>query len=211
VRGLDERLLALARQTPGFMPEEEGLALYEAGREAASLGPLLEIGTYVGKSTLYLGAAAREGGTVLFTLDHHRGSEEQQPGQPYFDPRFVDEWGRVDTLPAFRRTMALAGLEDTVVAIVGRSATVAAYWRTPLAMVFIDGSHTEESAQADYEGWAPHVMEGGLLAIHDVFPDPREGGQAPYHVYLRALASGAFREVLHRGSLRVLRRIRPGI
>jgi len=208
---LDERLLALARQTPGFMPEEEGLALYEAGREAASLGPLLEIGTYVGKSTLYLGAAAREGGTVLFTLDHHRGSEEQQPGQPYFDPRFVDEWGRVDTLPAFRRTMALAGLEDTVVAIVGRSATVAAYWRTPLAMVFIDGSHTEESAQADYEGWAPHVMEGGLLAIHDVFPDPREGGQAPYHVYLRALASGAFREVLHRGSLRVLRRIRPGI
>ncbi|MEM4169911.1 MAG: class I SAM-dependent methyltransferase [Thermoproteota archaeon] len=193
------------------MPEEEGLALYEAGREAASLGPLLEIGTYVGKSTLYLGAAAREGGTVLFTLDHHRGSEEQQPGQPYFDPRFVDEWGRVDTLPAFRRTMALAGLEDTVVAIVGRSATVAAYWRTPLAMVFIDGSHTEESAQADYEGWAPHVMEGGLLAIHDVFPDPREGGQAPYHVYLRALASGAFREVLHRGSLRVLRRIRPGI
>lgn len=211
MRGLDERLLALARQTPGFMPEEEGLALYEAGREAASLGPLLEIGTYVGKSTLYLGAAAREGGTVLFTLDHHRGSEEQQPGQPYFDPRFVDEWGRVDTLPAFRRTMALAGLEDTVVAIVGRSATVAAYWRTPLAMVFIDGSHTEESAQADYEGWAPHVMEGGLLAIHDVFPDPREGGQAPYHVYLRALASGAFREVLHRGSLRVLRRIRPGI
>lgn len=208
---MDERLLALARQTPGFMPEEEGLALYEAGREAASLGPLLEIGTYVGKSTLYLGAAAREGGTVLFTLDHHRGSEEQQPGQPYFDPRFVDEWGRVDTLPAFRRTMALAGLEDTVVAIVGRSATVAAYWRTPLAMVFIDGSHTEESAQADYEGWAPHVMEGGLLAIHDVFPDPREGGQAPYHVYLRALASGAFREVLHRGSLRVLRRIRPGI
>lgn len=208
---MEERLLRLARATPGFMPDDEGLALYRAGREAAALGPLLEVGTYVGKSTIYLGAAAQEMGTVLFTIDHHRGSEEQQPGQPYFDPRFVDEFGQVDTLPAFRRTMALAGLEETVIAIVGRSATVAAYWRTPLAMVFIDGSHTEENAQADYEGWAPHIVVGGLLAIHDVFPDPSQGGQAPYHVYLRALASGAFKDYLCQGSLRVLRRVGHGI
>ena len=149
---MGERLRLLARETMGFIPEQEGLALYRAGLEAAPLGPLLEIGSYAGKSTLYLGAAACEAGTVLFSIDHHRGSEEQQPGQEYHDPRLIDEFGRVDSLPVFRRTMALAGLEETVIAIIGRSAMVAGHWRTPLSLVFIDGSHTEESAQADYEG-----------------------------------------------------------
>ena len=208
---MDQRLRLLAREAIGFMPEEEGLALYGAGLEAAPLGPLLEIGSCAGKSAIYLGAAARAASTVLFTVDHHRGSEEQQPGQEYYDPRLTDKFGRVDTLPALRRTIALAGLEDTIIAIVGRSTTVAAHWRTPLGLLFLDGSHTEENAQADYEGWAPHVALGGLLAIHDVFPDPAQGGQAPHHVYLRALQSGAFREHVSPGSLRVLRRLRPRI
>jgi predicted O-methyltransferase YrrM len=208
---VDERLRLLARETIGFMPEEEGLALYRAGLEAAPHGPLLEIGSYAGKSTIYLGAAASEAGAVLFSLDHHRGSEEQQPGQEYYDPRLTDELGRLDSLAAFRRTIALAGLEQTVIAIVGRSAMVAAHWRTPIGLVFVDGSHAEESVQADYAGWAPEVVTGGLLAIHDVFPDPSQGGQAPYHVYQRALNSGVFQEYFSEGSLRILRRLRPGI
>ncbi len=206
---MDQRLLELAQKTPGFMPEREGLALHAAAREAAQLGPLLEVGSYCGLSALYLGAAAREAGSILFTVDHHRGSEEHQPGQEYFDPALTDPDGRVDTLPALRRTLAAAGLEEHVVCIIGRSDAVAAYWATPLALVFIDGGHSPAAATADYEGWTPHVMANGILAIHDVFPDPADGGRPPYLVYERALRE-SFDELAAEGSLRILRRRAPG-
>ncbi|MEU2576780.1 class I SAM-dependent methyltransferase [Streptomyces anulatus] len=195
------------------MPVHEGLALYAAATGAGALGlPLLEVGTYCGRSTILLADAARAAGVSALTVDHHRGSEEQQPGWEYHDPSVVDpEVGLMDTLPTFRRTLRRAGLEDHVVALVGRSPQVAAVWAGPLGLVFIDGGHTDEHANADYEGWAPHVAVGGLLVIHDVFPDPADGGQAPYRIYLRALASGAFTEVSVTDSLRVLRRTAPGI
>ncbi|MGW3624147.1 class I SAM-dependent methyltransferase [Streptomyces sp. NPDC000880] len=205
--------LAAFEAAKGFMPVREGLALYAAAAEAGALGlPLLEVGTYCGRSTILLADAAREAGTIAVTVDHHRGSEEQQPGWEYHDPAVVDpEVGRMDTLPAFRRTLFKAGLEDHVIAVVGRSPQVAAVWGRPLGLVFIDGGHTDEHAGGDYEGWALHVAEGGLLVIHDVFPDPADGGQAPYRVYLRALASGAFSEISVTDSLRVLRRTGPGV
>ncbi|MEW2557587.1 class I SAM-dependent methyltransferase [Streptomyces griseorubiginosus] len=208
-------ILAFFEAAKGFMPLGEGLALYEAALEAGRLGlPLLEVGTYCGRSAILLGDAAREAGVVALTVDHHRGSEEQQPGWEYHDPETVDaELGVMDTLPAFRRTLYRAGLEDHVVALVGRSPQIALVWNTPLGLVFVDGGHTDEHANADYEGWAPHVAEGGLLVIHDVFPEPEDEftGQAPYRIYLRALASGAFTEVSATDSLRVLRRTRAGI
>ncbi|MFF7947309.1 class I SAM-dependent methyltransferase [Streptomyces griseorubiginosus] len=208
-------ILASFEAAKGFMPLGEGLALYEAALEAGRLGlPLLEVGTYCGRSAILLGDAAREAGVVALTVDHHRGSEEQQPGWEYHDPETVDaELGVMDTLPAFRRTLYRAGLEEHVVALVGRSPQIAKVWGTPLGLVFVDGGHTDEHANADYEGWAPHVAEGGLLVIHDVFPEPEDEftGQAPYRIYLRALASGAFTEVSATDSLRVLRRTRTGI
>ncbi|MFI1163099.1 class I SAM-dependent methyltransferase [Streptomyces sp. NPDC020801] len=198
----------------GFMPVHEGLALYAAAVEAGRLRlPLLEVGTYCGRSTVLLADAARQAGVTALTVDHHRGSEEQQPGWDYHDPETVDpEIGLMDTLPTFRRTLHRAGLEENVVALVGRSPQIAALWNTPLGLVFIDGGHTDEHAAADYEGWAPHVAEGGLLVIHDVFPDPVDEftGQAPYRVYLRALRSGGFTEVSVTDSLRVLRRTEAG-
>ncbi|WP_344974904.1 class I SAM-dependent methyltransferase [Salinactinospora qingdaonensis] len=204
---MDERLLRVAAQTKGFMPDDEGRALFEAAFAYAALGPVMEIGSYCGKSTVYLGAAALHSAATVFTVDHHRGSEEHQPGWQYHDASLIDPiTGRFDTLGAFRQTMAAADLEETVIAIVGRSATLAAFWRTPLGMVFIDGGHTEESAQADYANWSPHLVPGGALAIHDVFPNPADGGRPPYHIYRRALSSGEFVEVAHQGSLRVLRR-----
>ncbi|RDG30222.1 class I SAM-dependent methyltransferase [Streptomyces corynorhini] len=195
------------------MPVQEGLALYGAAVEAGALGlPLLEIGTYCGRSALLLAAAARDAGTVAVTVDHHRGSEEQQAGSEYHDPSVVDpENGLMDTLPTFRRTLRRAGLEDHVIAVVGRSPRVAEVWGGRFGLVFIDGGHTEEHANGDYEGWAPLLVEGGLLVIHDVFPDPADGGRAPYGVYLRALASGAFAEISVTDSLRVLRRVSAGI
>ncbi|MFB7997936.1 class I SAM-dependent methyltransferase [Streptomyces sp. NPDC056002] len=208
-------ILAAFEAAKGFMPLGEGLTLYAAAAEAAALGlPLLEVGTYCGRSTILLADAARQAGVSALTVDHHRGSEEQQPGWDYHDPETVDPVvGRMDTLPTFRRTLHAAGLEDHVIALVGRSPQVAAVWGGPLGLVFIDGGHTDEHATADYEGWAPHVAEGGLLLIHDVFPVKIDEwtGQAPYRVYLRALESGAFTEVSATDSLRVLRRTGPGI
>ena len=195
------------------MPDDEGLALHEAGRRAArsGLGPLLEIGTYCGKSAVYLGAAARDGGSVLFTVDHHRGSEENQAGWEHHDTTLVDpSSGRMDTLPVFRRTIEDAGLEQVVVGVLGDSPTVARHWSTPLALLFIDGGHGAEPAHRDYEGWVPHVALGGRLAIHDVFPDPADGGRPPYELYCRALSSGAFRDEAQCGSLRVLVRVAEG-
>lgn len=204
--------LAAFEAAKGFMPVREGLALHAAAAEAARLGlPLLEVGTYCGRSTILLADAARAAGTVAVTVDHHRGSEEQQPGWEYHDPTVVDpEVGLMDTLPTFRRTLHKAGLEEYVIAVVGRSPQVARVWAGEVGLVFIDGGHTDEHATADYEGWAPRVAEGGLLVVHDVFPDPADGGQAPYRVYLRALESGAFTEVSVTDSLRVLRRTGPG-
>lgn len=210
--------LALARRVAGFMPDDEGQALHEAARRAAvaphtSAAPLLEVGSWCGKSAVYLGDAAEATGTVLFCVDHHRGSEENQPGWEHHDPTLVDpRTGRIDTLPCFRRTIEEAGLEDCVIALVGESTVVAAHWQTPLGMVFIDGGHGGVPAHADYDAWAPHVVAGGLLAIHDVFEDPAAGGRPPYEVWCRAVASDAFVPVdeLGTGSLRVLRRVGPG-
>jgi predicted O-methyltransferase YrrM len=203
---MDAKLLEVARRAKGFMPEDEGLALHAAGIDGGRLGPLLEIGTYCGKSAVYLGAAARAAGTVLFTVDHHRGSEENQAGWEHHDPEVVDpETGKMDTLPFFRRTIHAAGLEDVVVAIVGHSLPVSRAWRTPLGFLFIDGGHAEDVAIADYAGWSPRVEPGGVLAIHDVFEDPEAGGQAPFHVWQRAVSDG-FAPESTTGSLRVLRR-----
>jgi len=192
------------------MPDDEGLALHAVGLAAAAAGPLLEIGSWCGTSAVYLGDAAEQAGTVLFSVDHHRGSEENQAGWEHHDAALVDpRTGRIDTLPHFRRTIEDAGLEGTVVAIVGASAVVAAHWSTPLGLVFIDGGHGQAPAHADYEAWAPRVAGGGLLAIHDVFENPAQGGRPPYEIWCRAIGSGCFKPLPDRGvgSLRVLRRI----
>jgi MMP 1-O-methyltransferase len=209
---LPPALLAAFRGAKGFMPEDEGLLLHAYAARAGVEGPLLEIGTYCGKSAILLGAAARASGSTAFTVDHHRGSEENQAGWEHHDTSLVDpRTGRMDTLPVFRRTIADAGLEEDVVAVLGPSTTVARHWRTQLALLFIDGGHGRDPAHDDYESWVPWVRCGGFLLIHDVFPDPADGGRPPYEIYLRALEDG-FDEVEVCGSMRALRRVRgePG-
>jgi predicted O-methyltransferase YrrM len=211
VTTMDPELLAAAEAARGFMPPDEGLALYEAAAAVpeALPGPMLEVGSYCGKSSVYLGAAARSQGRVLFAVDHHRGSEENQPGWEWHEPDLVDpEVGKMDTLPIFRRTIHDAGLEGAVVAVVGESPAVARAWATPLAFLFIDGGHGVEPARLDHELWTPHVAVGGTLVIHDVFPDPADGGRPPYEqIYRPALDSGLFTEARAVGSLRVLTRV----
>lgn len=204
----EKRLFELAGRVVGFLPDDEGRALFDAACRYLHGGVAVEIGTYCGKSTVLLGAAAVRSGSVLYTVDHHHGSEEHQPGWEFHDTSLVDPVsGRFDTLPSLRRTLDAAGLDDTIVAVVGKSAVVARGWRTPLDLLFIDGGHSEQAAQQDYDGWAKWVAPGGTLIIHDVFPDPRDGGRPPYHIYCRAIESGDFVEVGVTGSLRVLERV----
>ncbi len=192
----------------GFLDKEEGRCLYETAREASRRGPCLEIGSYCGKSAVYLGSACRENNGILFSIDHHRGSEEQQPGEEYFDPDLLDaQSGRIDTFQEFRRTIEKAGLEDTVVPLVCRSGVAARLWATPLSLVFIDGGHSYESVLTDYQCWTPHLMPDGYLLIHDIFIDAAQGGQAPYEVYKRAVGSGLFHELPMVKTLGVLQRI----
>lgn len=211
--GAPERLFALAEQVQGFMPADEGRALYDAALRYLRGGTGVEIGTYCGKSTLLLGAAAQQTASVLYTIDHHHGSEEHQAGWEYHDASLVDEvTGLFDTLPTFRRTLDTAQLDEHVVTIVGKSPLVARAWRAPLQFLFIDGGHSEDAANRDFDGWAKWVDAGGALVIHDVFPDPKDGGRPPYYIYCRAIDSGKFREVSATGSLRVLERVggQPG-
>ncbi|RJS47950.1 class I SAM-dependent methyltransferase [Nocardioides cavernaquae] len=205
---MDPALLEHARAAKGFMPDDEGLLLFRRALQQLPTGPALEVGTYCGKSAIYLGAAAREVDGTVFTVDHHRGSEENQAGWEHHDTSVVDpEFGLMDTLPTFRKNIARAGLEDQVIAVIGKSLPVARHWQTPLSLLFIDGGHGEEPARNDYAAWVPKIQSGGLLVIHDVFPDPADGGRPPYEqIYLPALASGDFTEVEALGSMRVLQK-----
>ncbi len=199
-----------AEAARGFMPADEGLALAAAASTSdPAIGPMLEVGGYCGKSACYLGPVAGRLKTVLYSVDHHRGSEENQPGWEWHEPDLVDpRVGKMDTLPFFRRTVHDAGLEAVVIPVVGESAVVARHWDTPLSFLFIDGGHGKEPAANDYRLWTPHVAVGGLLVLHDVFPDPADGGRPPYEdIYLPALESGLFHELSATGSLRVLQRV----
>jgi predicted O-methyltransferase YrrM len=202
-----EQLIELAGKIKGFLDDAEGRRLYEIALQAATLGPCLEVGSYCGKSALFLGSACQRHGATLFSIDHHRGSEEQQPGEEYFDPELFDAGSHaIDTFRFFRRTLHLAGLEDTVVPMVCDASVAARAWATPLALVFIDGGHAYETVLADYQCWSGHIMPGGYLLIHDIFPDPADGGQAPYQIYQMALESGRFQAMPMTGTLGVLRR-----
>lgn len=186
-------LLQACHRIKGFLEEDEGKALYRIAQKAAGIGPCLEIGSYCGKSTAYIGLACKEKQNILFSIDHHRGSEEQQPGEEYFDPQLFDsQTYQVDTFRAFRKTIASLNLEDTVVPLVCRSAVAARKWQTRLGLVFIDGGHALETVETDYQVWSPHILPGGYLLFHDIFKNPNDGGQAPYTIYRQALSSGMF-------------------
>ncbi len=192
----------------GFLADDEAAALYQHAALASALGPVLEIGSYCGKSTIYLGLACQPNNRTVYALDHHRGSEEHQQGEFFHDPDLYDSnAGSMDTFREFRNNIRSAGLNDVVVPLVADSESASRDWQTPLAMVFIDGGHSLDAALTDYRCWTPHIMRGGILAIHDLFSDPHAGGQAPYAVFRMALQSGLFEKIGQVNSLGLLRRL----
>ena len=204
----DEKLIDKVK---GFIDPCEGRQLFETALKASKMGPCLEIGSYCGKSSVYIASACKKNSSILFSVDHHRGSEEQQPGEEYFDPELYNHAiGEVDTINYFRKTIKLVQLEDTIVPVVAKSEIAAKMWTTKLSMVFIDGGHSYEAAYNDYNCWVSHIMPGGYLLVHDIFDDPEKGGQAPYQIYTLAKASGLFKELPVVKTLGVLQRLECG-
>jgi predicted O-methyltransferase YrrM len=193
----------------GFLDPKEGDALYSYAKQYSISGSCLEIGSYCGKSAVYLGMAVKENGQKLYSVDHHKGSEEQQPGEEYFDPDLKSKDGDgIDTLPFFLDTIEKSKLQSFVIPIVSTSEEANEDLDINFDMIFIDGGHSEEAAQKDYDLWTHRINIGGILAIHDVFPNPKDGGRPPYNIYIKALESGNFEELEVVKSLRLLRKIK---
>ena len=192
----------------GFIDHNEGICLYNHALKSSKKGPILEIGSYCGKSTIYLATAAKEYNGCVYSVDHHTGSEENQVGWEYHDIELFDEeTGRINSFPEFMRNLRKANLLDTVVPIVSDSSLVSRYWKIPLSMVFIDGGHTMEAAFNDFNNWKDKIIKGGILAIHDVFPNPDDGGRPPYEIYRKALSEKNFKEVEAVKSFRLLEKL----
>ena len=192
----------------GFIDHNEGICLYNYALNSSKKGPILEIGSYCGKSTIYIATAAKKYSGCVYSVDHHTGSEENQVGWEYHDIELFDEeTGRINSFPEFMRNLRKANLLDTVVPIVSDSSLVSRYWKIPLSMVFIDGGHTMEAAFNDLNNWKDKIIKGGILAIHDVFPNPDDGGRPPYEIYRKALSEENFKEVEAVKSLRVLEKL----
>jgi len=192
----------------GFIDHNEGICLYNYALNSSKKGPILEIGSYCGKSTIYIATAAKKYSGCVYSVDHHTGSEENQVGWEYHDIELFDEeTGRINSFPEFMRNLRKANLLDTVVPIVSDSSLVSRYWKIPLSMVFIDGGHTIEAAFNDFNNWKDKIIKGGILAIHDVFPNPDDGGRPPYEIYRKALSEENFKEVEAVKSLRVLEKL----
>ena len=192
----------------GFIDHNEGICLYNYALNSSKKGPILEIGSYCGKSTIYIATAAKKYSGCVYSVDHHTGSEENQVGWEYHDIELFDEeTGKINSFPEFMRNLRKADLLDTVIPIVSDSSLVSRYWKIPLSMVFIDGGHTMEAAFNDFNNWKDKIIKGGILAIHDVFPNPDDGGRPPYEIYRKALSEENFKEVEAVKSLRVLEKL----
>jgi len=191
----------------GFMDDDEAKRLYSIALKAAVNGPVIEIGSYCGKSAYIIGSACKEKDSILFSIDHHKGSEEQQPNEEYFDPDLFDlKLSRVNTFPFFQETISRTSLENTVVPVVASSSTAGKMWKTPISMLFIDGGHSFEAVHEDFLTWACHIKSKGFLVIHDIFKDPEKGGQAPRQVYEIALESGKYKALEMTKTLGILER-----
>ena len=190
----------------GFLDSEEGNALYKFCKISHLNGVCAEIGSYCGKSACYIGYACKEVGSKLYSVDHHKGSEEQQFGEEYFDEEIFDySKNEVNTLPLFLKNISKFQLDNFIEPVIMSSNDASKVVPNELDFLFIDGSHTFESARSDYKSWVKKLRLGGLLAIHDVYDSEEEGGQAPKEIYLKALDEG-FNLIERRKSLVILRR-----
>jgi predicted O-methyltransferase YrrM len=129
--------------------------LFNTARSLSDTATLVEIGSYTGRSTACLGFGCLGSQRRIFALDLFDGSH--LPGRP-------------DYFSEFKANLRRCGLDSTITPVPGPSAITARTWHTPIDFLFIDGAHEYEGVVADIEGFLPHVVPGGLVALHDVSP-----------------------------------------
>ena len=175
-----EEARKLARATEGWLTSAEGEALFALASQCRPPGIIVEIGSWMGKSTTWLAKGSKSGsGLKIHAVDPH----SRRPG----------------TFEEFTRNMKRAGVEDLVVPYVMTSAEAAPRINDPVVLAFIDGSHKYEDAKLDIRLWFPKVVEGGYMAFHDALIN----GAVGVHRAVRedVYESGRFRNIRLVGSM----------
>ena len=184
------------KRIKGFLSKEEGKKLQEIFKKVHTLGPVLEVGTYCGKSALCFAKIAKDFDSTVFTVDHHTGSEEHQLGEEYHDRDLYDNrLHKFNTLPELLSNLIGSGLGSYIIPIVNDSVSSSKNFKKDVSVLFIDGGHSLQAAINDYDSWKDKIAIGGYLLIHDVFPNPADGGRPPFEIYNLAKKSGKFEDL----------------
>jgi len=192
----------------GFLSDKEAKKLQELFLNVHHLGAVLEIGTYCGKSTLNFAHVAKKINGLVFTVDHHTGSEEHQLGEEYHDEDLFDKrLNKFNTLPEFLKNIRSSNLGQFIIPLINKSSEASETFSELISMLFIDGGHSSEAAFSDYNSWKDKISSGGLLVIHDVFPNPKDGGRPPFEIYSAAQKSKEFDDLGIYETLGILKKI----
>ena len=192
----------------GFLNDKEAKKLQELFLNVHHLGSVLEIGTYCGKSTLNFALIAKKIGGLIYTVDHHTGSEEHQLGEEYHDEDLYDKrLKKFNTLPEFLKNLRSSNLDNFIIPIISKSSDASETFSELISLLFIDGGHSLEAALSDYNSWKDKICSGGLLVIHDVFPNPKDGGRPPFEIYSKAQKSKQFEDLGIYETLGILKKI----
>ena len=181
------------KDVKGFLSDKEAKKLQELFLKVHHLGSVLEIGTYCGKSALNFSEVAKDVNGLIYTIDHHTGSEEHQRGEEYHDSELFDErLKKFNTLPEFLNNLKSKKMAKFIIPIIDKSQNASNFFSEKISLLFIDGGHSFETALSDYNAWKDKICADGLLVIHDVFPNPKDGGRPPYEIYTLARESKEF-------------------
>jgi predicted O-methyltransferase YrrM len=184
-----ERVSAVASGIEGWLSDAQGRALLAAAAATTGRGAIVEIGSWKGRSTVWLAEGARLAGQRVHAIDRHTQSRE--------DPS-------ANTLADFLENINRAGVADVVEPLVMASAEAAAVVRGPVELLFIDGDHSFDGVRRDAEIWLPRVVEGGVVMFHDVASASYEG---PRRIFRRMVCwNERFAGVRRVGSMAIARR-----
>lgn len=179
----------LLKNVDGWLGRAEGRLLYRLAGEADPAGTIVEIGSWHGRSTIWLAAGAVTGrGAPVVAVDPHTGTHLRSDG--------------ASTEPVLRENLARAGLANQVEIVVATSEVAAADWSRPISLLWIDGDHSYESALRDFQLWEPHLLPDAVVALHDTFVTT-----GPERVVRELLvASGRFTSFMHAETTTAARR-----
>lgn len=154
-----EQVDALVAEVDGWFGPLEGRLLYRLAAAADPAGCIVEIGSWHGRSTIWLAAGARSGrGARVVAIDPHSGTSLREEGE--------------DTERVLRANLERAGVSSQVDIVASTSAEAAAGWARPVSLLWVDGDHAFEAVKLDVELWEPHLIPGAAIALHDTFVLP---------------------------------------